>query len=646
MNRYPVLVPATLCLCALFHPIIAAAQNSTPNMGDIGGELNASPTVTNHLGAALVVSVMDEKKKNLDRQAVVQLYDAATQKSLWQATAGDSQTAFVDLTLGKYTVEVSAVGYVTARQEVTVFDYLRTTFAYIVLQRDPMAIDLAPSTPLPKKASAETRAATWALNSNKLKDAQKHLDAAHKLAPTNGHVNFLLGYLAFQQRNYEQAQTYLEQATKLETRNVQALNLLGRVYLLQKKNAEAQAVLQRAVAGDPENWIAHHLLADAYLHQHAFANALAQADLALESGKAESAAALITRGAALAGLGRNQEAIQALQNYLQREPGSPTVAEVRDLIAQIEAHAASPAAVPAGDGALASAKGDLSLASTQPTLSLKAWAPPDVDEAKPPVAAGTSCPYQDIIDRSGERVKQLVDNVAQFSAIEDLLHEQLDEAGNATTTETRKFDYVASISEPNPGFLAVDEFRTQRYGVADLPDKILTNGFPAVALVFHPDMRDNFDIRCEGLGQLRGQAAWLLHFQQREDRPNRLQSFQVREYTYPVALKGRAWVSADSFQIIRMETQLVHPMPEIQFLSQHQITEYGPVAFAKKKVELWLPKSAEVYLELRGHYYYRRHSFDHFMLFSVDSSDKLKQAKGVGGPGSFTPKRPKRRWWA
>jgi len=607
----------------------------------MGGELNANPTVENHLGALMVVSVMDASKKNLDRQAVVQLYDPARQKSLWQATAGDSQTAFVDLTLGKYAVEVSAVGYLTARQEVTVFDYRRTTFVYVNLQRDPMAVDLAPSAPLPAKASRETKGAVWALSSNKLKDAQKHLDSAYKLAPSSGYVNFLQGYLAFQQRNVEQAQTYLEKATTADPRNVQSLNLLGRVYLLQHKDAEAQAVLQRAVASDPQNWNAHHLLADAYLRQHDYPNALAQADLALESGRPGSGAAQITRGAALADMGRNQEATEALQSYLLKEPNSPTAPQVRDLIAQIQAHVAD-----APVASLSSAKTDLSLASSQPTLSLKSWAPPDVDEVKPPVVAGVSCPYQQIIDKSGERVKQLVDNVAQFSAIEDLLHEQLDEAGNATTQETRKFDYVASISEPKPGFLAVDEFRTQRSDVANLPDKIMTNGFPAVALVFHPDMRENFDIRCEGLGQLKGQAVWLMHFQQREDRPNRLQSYKVREYTYPVALKGRAWISADSFQIVRMETELVHPMPEIQFLSQHQITEYAPVAFAKKKVELWLPKSAEVYLELRGHFYYRRHSFDHFMLFSVESTDKLKEAKGVKGPGSFSPQKKRKHWWA
>jgi hypothetical protein len=44
--------------------------------------------------------------------------------------------------------------------------------------------------------------------------------------------------------------------------------------------------------------------------------------------------------------------------------------------------------------------------------------------------------------------------------------------------------------------------------------------------------------------------------------------------------------------------------------------------FPRKNVELWLPKSAEIYIDFRRHRYYRRHSFDHYMLFATDSADK------------------------
>jgi len=94
-----------------------------------------------------------------------------------------------------------------------------------------------------------------------------------------------------------------------------------------------------------------------------------------------------------------------------------------------------------------------------------------------------------------------------------------------------------------------------------------------------------------------------------------------------VSMKGRAWIAADTFQIVRLESEMVSPIPEIQLVSEHQIVEYGSVPFPKKKVELWLPKNADLYFDFRRHHYFRRHSFDHFMLFSVDMEEKRKEPK-------------------
>jgi hypothetical protein len=239
---------------------------------------------------------------------------------------------------------------------------------------------------------------------------------------------------------------------------------------------------------------------------------------------------------------------------------------------------------------------------------------------------------------TGERVKQLVDDVAKFAAIEDLTHEKLDELGHPITQESRKFNYVVSISEAQPGFLAVDEYRNEVTGLSDYPDKIASHGFTALALVFHPDMRDNFQMTCEGLGDWHGQATWLVYFRQHDDRPNRIHAYKIGENVYSVNLKGRAWISADKFQILRVESEMVSPMPKIQLLSEHQIVEYGPVQFQKKNAELWLPKSADIYFDFQRHRYFRRHSFDHFMLFGVESEEKRSAPKiDPPGPGSNSP---------
>jgi len=601
-----------------------------------------------HQGGVIRVSVLSNNHVTLPLQSAVRLHCDAPLGTIWQTTS-KSETTFLGLSVGKYDIQVSAVGYQTTHKEVAVTGLTDELQVAVILERDPLAVNLddtgtADALMLPK-ASKETKRAVAALSSGNLKEAQKHLGAAYKLVPSNAQVNFLMGYMLFQEKNFEQAQGYLVQAATLNPHHVQALTLLGRVRLLQGDNEQARISLEQAVTADPGNWMAHNLLADVYLKQHEYEKAREQAQLTVDNGGDAANSARLVLSQALANLGRVQESIQPLKSFLQVEPASPSATYARNLLADLEGRESDAAAVASTTPAVASPAKDSDplLQASEPSQLTAAWLPPGIDETKPVVASDVTCPHEDVIQKSGEHVKQLVDNVARFAAIEDLLHEQLDALGNPSTREKRRFDYAASITEARPGVLLVDEYRTQHHDLGDLPDQIVTSGFTSLALVFHPSLRDNFQMTCEGLGDWHGQPTWLVHFRQREDRPSRIQGFVVGDRHYPVALKGRAWITAEKFQIVRIESELVKPMTHIRFFAQHQIVEYGSVHFENKNLDLWLPKSAEVYLDLQHHRYYRRHSFDHYMLFSVESEEKIRDAThDPHGPGSVSPRRRKR----
>ena len=97
--------------------------------------------------------------------------------------------------------------------------------------------------------------------------------------------------------------------------------------------------------------------------------------------------------------------------------------------------------------------------------------------------------------------------------------------------------------------------------------------------------------------------------------------------SYSVALKGRAWISADNYQILRMETDIVAPIPQIKLLAEHTAIEYGPVNFQQDNVTLWLPQSAEVYFAWAGKQMHRRHSFSNYLLFGVDEKQRIGAPK-------------------
>jgi tetratricopeptide (TPR) repeat protein len=600
--------------------------------GEARGQVNLNQgSLSNRMGDVqihsgdrriVLLTVLNETKARLDRQSVVKVHDLKTDVTVWQTTSKESEAALYDLDFGDYDVEVSAVGYLTAHTKLHIIGTIETQRLDVILQRDPMAVDLnASDDAFSGSARKDAKHAIYALKSGNLKDAEQRLDKLDKVVPSNAQVNFLLGYLFVQRGDFQKAEAYLSRAATLDPRRVQTLTLLGRVQLQREHDEDAQKTLEQAVATNgADSWEAHNLLADAYLRQKQYEKAREEAQRAIDRGKGAASVAQLVLGQALANVGRDQEGIQALKNFLATNPASPTAPAVRALISEIEDRDSGQTA--ASDKQSAT---DLLLSASRPSLPASVWGPPGIDEVKPFVAAGVACPYERIMDSSGKRVKELVNDVARFAATEDLLHEQLDQFGNPITKETRKFDYVASISEVRPGFLSVDEYRNERYGLYDLPDHIVTSGFVTLALIFHPDMRDNFQMTCEGLGEWQGQATWLIHFRQRDDKPSRIQNYTFGAEAYPVKLKGRAWITADKFQIVRMESELVSPVPQLSV--EHQIVEYGAIHFNKQNVDLWLPKSVDLYLEFNRHRYHRRHSFDHYMLFSVNSEPGAQMTK-------------------
>lgn len=633
-------------VCAVLLAGIAAAQSTTDGMSTVGTMLNDSRIARAYNTApgtgVLIFKVSSERDGHaIDRQALVKLVNLSTQNPIWRSTEDassgmhlerDSQAVFTDLPYGKYDAEVSAVGYLSTHKEVTVMATIVQEQIEIVLHRDPDAVNLdAAATVMTPGARKQTKRAISALKSGKLLDAQRYLDDAHRTAPSDPNLNFLLGYLYFQKKDYSQASTYLGTSTSINPHNAQALTLLGRAGLERSDYPAARSALEQAILADTEGWLPHNLLADAYLHEKNYGRARDEAQVAIAKGKAAAGSAQLVLGQALLNLGDNQEGIQALNLFLQTSPQQPLAGQVKDLITQAGQRSSSSAssgnAAPAdSEQAQARLTGvDPLLALPVPPLLVRAWQPPGVDDVKLAMVPDVVCPSAKVVEESGMRVRELVNDVARFAAVEDLFHQALDEYGSPVRTENRKYNYVASISEPQPGFFSVDEFRSDKQAVSGSPDEIASTGFATLALVFHPDMRDNFDLVCEGQGDWHGQAAWLVHFRQRDDRPNRMHSYKVGDQYYSVKLKGRAWISTDTFQIMRIEAEMVSPVPAIQLLSEHQIVEYGPVPFQRQNTTLWLPKSAEIFFDFRKHRYYRRHSFDQYMLFSVDSNEKRKE---------------------
>jgi tetratricopeptide (TPR) repeat protein len=480
---------SSLALLLVASALAAHAQQHYDPFDSLGSTTSNVPGYENHGGTTLRVTVFSENAKTrLDRQCLIKLTNINSQNISWQTTDDRSEVGFGDLPSGHYELEVSAVGYLTARREFQAVSSFIPVNLEIVMDKDPAAVDLTfADAAMPARARKETKHGVSALKSGKWDEANKRLAAAYKLAPENPDVNFLLGYLYYQKKELGRASQYLDTAADLSPGNVQTLSLLARVSLEQQDYGRAVSNLEKAIMADSDYWVAHDLLAASYLKQQKFDQARQQAELAISKGKEAATASRLVLGQALINTGQREQGIQTLKDFVASEPKNPSVPQVQAFITQLEAEPVAAVTNPGGASVPQQIAGvDPLVAAAEPTFSVRPWQPPSIDLNKPSVAANASCPA-DIVERTGKRVEGFVEDVSRIAAIEHLLHEQLDEMGDALTKETRTFNYVASFMDSGEGSIAVDEYRQEHLGLGDFPDHMSSSGFATLALVFHPD---------------------------------------------------------------------------------------------------------------------------------------------------------------
>jgi hypothetical protein len=259
------------------------------------------------------------------------------------------------------------------------------------------------------------------------------------------------------------------------------------------------------------------------------------------------------------------------------------------------------------------------------------WNPPNVDAPIPGISTATPCPLDDVLQQAGKRTRELATDLQQFNASEQMHAEMLGPMDNVTAVEDRQFDYLVFIREGTNGLLSIRENHTPTRGVDSFDRSMTDSGLAVLALIFYPPYASGYDMRCEGQVEYQGHAAWVVHFQQRKDKPAITRSFANDTGHYPAKLKGRAWIAVDGGQVIHLETNLAEWVPGIHLKDEAISVDYGPVQFHSHPVTLWLPLSAKVFSTFKegsamstilavtessgDHRYFAEYSFSDFKLF-------------------------------
>lgn len=291
-----------------------------------------------------------------------------------------------------------------------------------------------------------------------------------------------------------------------------------------------------------------------------------------------------------------------------------------------QATAASQSPTAPGASVAPQAKG----AEKKPKSKSLFWDPPDIDAPLRSDSSSPPCLLSYVLEQSGGRADELVTNFQNFTAEEKIEYQSVGHMAHLLEGGVGTFDYIVVFEQRLEG-LAVQESRTQERGSRAFPASTQDTGLPEMALIFLPSFQGDYEMKCEGAAEWNGQPTWVVHFQQRKDRPSHTASFSVKGVGYPAKLKGRAWIargsSPDSGEIMHLETGLMEAIPAANVRQKYLSIDYAPVQFRTQNVRVWLPQAVDAYGDFGDHRTVIHHTFTNFMLFSVQTDQAIEKPK-------------------
>ncbi|MGB6962794.1 MAG: hypothetical protein WA829_11990 [Candidatus Acidiferrum sp.] len=254
------------------------------------------------------------------------------------------------------------------------------------------------------------------------------------------------------------------------------------------------------------------------------------------------------------------------------------------------------------------------------------WSPPALDSPVRSLVSSPPCELSKVLEQAAERESEQVINLQNFTAQERVQYQTFDRIGSMVDLGSETFDYIV-VFEPSSGGLLFQEKRNPTHGSSLSAAASQDMGLPEMVLIFLPNMQADYEMTCEGAAKWDGQLSWVIQFQQRKDRPSRTYSFRVDNVVYPVGLKGRAWISSDTGEVVHLETALMEAVPVVRLQHSYLSIDYAPVQFKTQPVKIWLPQLVDGFWDFGDHRTIVYHTFTNFLLFSVQTDQTIAKPK-------------------
>jgi tetratricopeptide (TPR) repeat protein len=287
--------------------------------------------------AELRVTLRDARGQIIAASATVKLYRMGVLAN--QQITNNGHASFILPVLGDYTVAASAAGFKPEQRDVSVQVAVESEID-INMVRDSTLPEGAPTAGRPvlaPKAQEAFNKGLEALGQNNMKEAEKQIGEAARLAPGHPDVLYAQGVLYLRERKWPEAREVLEKATQVDPNHSQAFSALGMTYVNEGKYDAAIPALETAARLEPANWETQWTLGEAYYRHEQYNEALknAQEALAKSNGKAPEIELLVAES--LVAVSRYEDAGQVLRQYVKNHGNRPDVAKAKKWLDRLKA---------------------------------------------------------------------------------------------------------------------------------------------------------------------------------------------------------------------------------------------------------------------------------------------------------------------
>ena len=185
-------------------------------------------------------------------------------------------------------------------------------------------------------------------------------------------------------------------------------------------------------------------------------------------------------------------------------------------------------------------------------------------------------------------------------------------------------DYVYRIVHKRNSFGgdALAEFRTYTNDqpIDDSPknpNRLINIGFATIWLVFLPGNLHDSRFRYLGEQLVGKRRTYALAFAQNPENTGLRPIINYSSGQCTTPLQGVVWIDQSTFQIVRIQTDLLHSLPDIQLSQLRTVLTYESVKIWGLHLSLWLPRDVETTWETTYRNVKESHRYSNYRLFKA-----------------------------